>query len=103
MTQGKINWSGLPVAMPGGTLLPHMSARHRTQVFDTAFEMLGGVDRLVAWAEASDENYGDFLKLFARGQAKATTTELTAGSVSVEELLAQLDAGASAKVIGEDS
>ena len=103
MTQQKVNWSGLPVAMPGGSLLPHMSARHRSQVFDTAFEMLGGVDRLVAWAEASDDNYKEFLRLYGRGQARASTTELTTATVSVEELLAQLDAGEHAKVVGGDS
>jgi hypothetical protein len=54
----------------GGALIPHMSAKRRTRMFDEAFEKLGGLDKLVEWAGKSDENYGEFLKQYARGQAR---------------------------------
>lgn len=84
--------SQLPVALPGGDILPHMSARMRTRTIDALFEATGGFDRAVAWIESSDEAYGEFFtKVWAKGAAKVSNTEITA-SESVEDLLAKLDA-----------
>lgn len=50
----------------GKLSLPRELNRKRVvSAFMDAFELVGGVPRLVEWA-AQDENYGDFLKLYAR-------------------------------------
>lgn len=85
--------------MPGGELVPHMSARYRTQMMDAIFEGAGGFQKALDWVEKSDSNYGEFFKLWARGQARATSTELTAGS-SIEDMLARLDGGEHATLVG---
>ena len=60
----------------------------------TAFDMIGGVDRLAAWAE---KNPGDFFtKVFPKVIAKPVEHNVSEG---VEDLLARLDAGENAKVI----
>jgi hypothetical protein len=77
--------------MPGGDLMPHMSARARTNMIDALFAGTGGFDRALAWIEKNDDNYGEFFtKVWARGAAKTNSTELT-GTVTVENLLDQLD------------
>jgi membrane protein required for beta-lactamase induction len=91
-------WRNLPVSLPSGALLPHMSGRLRAQTIDALFELLGGIDRARAWVEASDDNYKEFFRLWARGATRPTAVELTADG-SVEDLLAKLDAGEHAKVI----
>jgi hypothetical protein len=85
----KIKWN-LPMALPGGELLPHMSARRRTEIVDTVFEGIGGVERLAAYASRNDENYGNFIKIWAKGQAKASSVEVH-GSEGVENMLKRLD------------
>lgn len=80
----------LPTSLPGGLMLPHLSARMRTQIIDTVFEMNGGVERFHAWTEKSDENYGEFLKMWAKGASKAVSTEHSV-SDGVEALLEKLD------------
>ena len=96
--QPRIDWSALPVAMPDGQLLPHLSARLRTQTIDALFVGSGGFERALAWIEQSDDNYKEFFKIWAKGAAKSTSVELNAGQ-GVEDLLARLDAGDHAKVI----
>lgn len=94
-----VDWSQLPQAMPGGDLMPHMSARMRRTIVDTVFQASGGADRLLAWVEKNDENYETFVtKLWGPGQAKAVSAEVGLGG-DVEELLAKLDAGEHARVI----
>ena len=85
-----VNWSHLPVAMPNGSLVPHLSARMRTEMMDAVFFGVGGFERLKSWVETSDDNYGTFFKAWSQGQAKATQVEHTA-SEGVEALLAKLD------------
>lgn len=36
------------------------------EVFDLAFESLGGLTKLVKWAKSSDDNYKEFLKMFVK-------------------------------------
>lgn len=93
-----VKWSHLPIAMPGGGLLPHMSARLRTEIIDAVFEGVGGPEKLRAWVEASDENYGKFIEMWARGAVKSTNVELTA-SEGIENLLEKLDRADNAKLI----
>lgn len=98
----KIGWNHLPVALPGGAMLPHLSARLRTATVDAVFMMTGGPERLADWAN-KPENYGDFItKVWAKGMAKSVSAELTADTQSLEGLLAQIDAGEHAKVVSPD-
>lgn len=84
------NEVGFPTVLPGGYLLPHMSARLRTQIMDTLFQITGGVERAQAWIEKSDENYGEFFKMWAKGQARQTAVEHNVGP-SVEQMIDRLD------------
>lgn len=89
------------MAGTGGALLPHLSARRRTEVVDTVFNMVGGVERMADWAN-KPENYGEFLtKVWAKGMAKPMHVELTQ-SESLEGLLDRL-ASENAKVINGDA
>lgn len=92
----------LPIALPGGDLMPHMSARMRTRTMDTIWEMVGGTERAVAWVEANDENYGEFFKLWAKGAAKPISVEHSA-SEGVEALLDKLDVKERAVTINADA
>jgi hypothetical protein len=81
----------LPIALPGGEMMPHMSARMRTRTIDALFEASGGFDRALAWIEHSNENFGEFFtKVWAKGAAKPMSVEHTA-SEGVEALLEKLD------------
>lgn len=94
-----ITWNHLPVSLPEGGLLPHVSARLRRQTIDAVFEMTGGTDRLAAWAQANDDNYRTFVKdMWAPGQAKSANVEVGA-SKSVEDLLEKLDRAERATLI----
>jgi hypothetical protein len=81
----------LPIALPGGQLMPHMSARRRHEIIDTVFEMVGGVERLAHQVEKNDESYWEFMKLWGKGLPRAVATEHSA-TASVEGLLDKLDA-----------
>lgn len=95
----EVEWKHLPVALPGGGMLPHLSGRMRTATVDAVFVMTGGVERMADWA---NKNYGEFItKVWAKGMSKPISVEL-AESGSLEELLAKLDQGEHAKVINED-
>lgn len=97
------NWSNIPIQMPGGELLPHMSARRRTEMIDALFEGTGGFERARAWIEASDENYGKFfLGPYARGAVRSSNVEVKAPT-TLEDIISQLDAGEHAKVINGEA
>jgi len=53
------------------------------QAFQLAFEELGGVQGLVAWAKSDDECLGDFYKLYAR----LIPTDVTVESPQLDELV----------------
>lgn len=91
-------WSHLPVALPGGSLLPHMSARLRTETIDALFVGTGGFNRALAWIEKSDDNYGEFFKIWAKGAVRSSNVEVGV-SEGVEKLLDQLDERERAKTI----
>jgi hypothetical protein len=76
--------------MPGGEMLPHMSARMRTQTIDALFVGSGGFDRALAWIESSDEAYTEFFKIWAKGAVRPTAVEHSMGA-GVEEALKKLD------------
>lgn len=84
--------------MPGGSLLPHMSARMRTETIDAVFHNVGGAERLTAWVEQSDDHYGKFLEIWARGAVRSSNVEVSA-SEGVEALLDKLDRADNAKLI----
>lgn len=82
----------LPIGLPGGELMPHMSARARTRTIDALFEAAGGFERALAWIDRGDENFGEFFtKVWAKGAAKPVSVEHSA-SEGVEALLEKLDA-----------
>jgi hypothetical protein len=81
---------GFPLALPGGDLMAHMSARHRTRLVDALFEACGGFERAQTWIERNDANYEVFFKIWAKGQARQMTTEHTLGQ-SAESLVDRLD------------
>ena len=83
-------WDNLPTIMPGGDLMPHMSARLRTQVIDALFIGVGGYERAKSWIETSDDNYREFFRIYAKGAARPVNIELQAAD-SVEALLLKLD------------
>lgn len=68
-----------------GTVIAH-AGRYARECVLVAFEMIGGVERMAAWAE---KNPGEFYtKLFT----KTITREVEVGASSgIEDLLAQLD------------
>lgn len=95
----KVNWNHLPVSLPEGGLLPHVSARLRRQTIDAVFEMTGGTERLAAWAEKSDDNYKVFVtQVWAPGQAKSANVELGV-SDGLEAMLDKLDRAERAQTI----
>lgn len=92
----------LPEGLPGGDLIPMMSARRRTELVDALFEASGGFQRALAWIDKSDDNYGEFfIKVWAKGAIRPTQIEDHRAS-DIEELLARLDAGEHAKVVNPE-
>lgn len=90
----------MPVLLPGGALLTHASGRLRQEQIDALYWGSGGFDRALAWINKSDDNYGDFFKLWARGAARPPAViETGADADSIETLLARLDAGEHARVV----
>lgn len=88
-----------PLTLPGGQLMPHMSAKRRHEICDTVFEMLGGVERLYHEANRNNESYWEFMKMWQKGLPRAVATEPTANNEQVEEMLKRLDASDRAQVI----
>lgn len=83
----KVNWGMLPAGMPNGDILPHTSAKMRTNMIDQVFFHIGGAERFADWA---DKNPTEFYKMYARGAVRASSQELNVGE-GVEALLARLD------------
>lgn len=79
-----------PAVAPGGELIPHLSARYRRQQMDMLYEAMGGFDKALAYYQKNDENYGRFMDQYWKGQAKAVTTEVTAGD-DLSGLIKKLD------------
>lgn len=92
-------WKHLPVALPSGGMLPHLSGRLRTATVDAVFIMMGGVERLADWANKNPTDF--YTKVWAKGMSKPITVEVQDEN-SLEGLLAALDAGEHAKVINEE-
>lgn len=88
-----------PLTLPGGQMMPHMSARRRHEVCDTVFEMLGGTERLHHEANRNTESYWEFMRMWQKGLPRAVATEPTANNEQVEEMLKRLDQAENAKVI----
>jgi hypothetical protein len=80
----------LPTTLPGGSMLPHMSARMRTETIDALFEASGGFERAQAWIEKNDDNYSEFFKIWAKGAVRSSNVEVGV-SEGVEALLDKLD------------
>ena len=93
-----LSWGNLPATLPGGDLLPHMSAKQRRRTIDALYQGAGGDERALAWINKSDDNYGEFFKIWAKGEAKATSVEVGM-SEGVEDLLDRLDRAESAQLI----
>lgn len=89
----------LPITLPGGALMPHMSARRRHEICDTVFEMLGGVERLHHEANRDQDSYWKFMGMWQKGLPRAVATEHSVDRESVEELLKKLDRGENAQDI----
>lgn len=83
-------WSHLPTSLPGGSLLPHMSARLRTETIDALFVGLGGYEKAKAFFQKNDDNYLEFVKIWAKGAARSSNVEVTA-SEGIESMLKRLD------------
>ena len=99
----KVKWGDLPTSLPGGALMPHMSARRRQEVVDAVFYESGDFQRLVAFTNASDENYQFFLQhLWGKGLPKVSSAEVNVSSEGIEDLISKLDAGENAKLIEHD-
>jgi Ser/Thr protein kinase RdoA (MazF antagonist) len=95
--------SKFPLTLPGGQLMPHMSARRRHEICDTVFEMLGGVERLHTEANRNNESYWEFMKMWQKGLPRAAATEPTSNNEALEEMLKRLDASDRAQVINGTS
>jgi len=92
------NWR-LPTSLPGGDMMPFLSARLRAATIDALFEASGGFNRALAWIESNDDRYGEFfVKVWAKGAARPSMVEHTAAE-GLEDVLAKLDAGEHAKVV----
>lgn len=83
----------LPEADADGALYQHVG-RYAGRMVLTAFDMIGGVDRLAAWAEKNPTDF--FTKVFPKVIAKPVEHNISEG---VEDLLARLDGGEHAQVI----
>ena len=84
----------LPVAMPGGDLLPHMSARRRRQAIDNIYAMVGGEERTVHEIDRDKTGaaYWRFFDAWARGAGRPLSVEHTMNTDSVEALWEKIDA-----------
>jgi hypothetical protein len=78
----------LPTSLPGGELMPHLSARMRTNIVDAVYEGIGGFERFSDWADKNPDEF--YTKIWAKGVAKAVSHEVGLGD-GVEALLDKLD------------
>ncbi len=98
-----MNTPKLPIALPGGDLMPHMSARRRHEICDTVFEMLGGVERLHHESNRDQESYWRFMSMWQKGLPRAVATQHSVDNESVEKLLERLDRAAHAQDVTDAS
>ena len=68
-----------------GAVVAH-AGRYARECVLTAFEMIGGVDRMADWADKNPDQF--FTKLFPKVITKEVEVTASAG---IEDLLAQLD------------
>lgn len=94
-----VEWKHLPVALPAGGMLPHISGRMRTATVDAVFVMIGGTERLADWASKNPTDF--YTKIWGKGMSKPISVEVQ-DTDSLEGLLAALDSGEHAKVINPD-
>ncbi len=61
------------------------------EVFYTAFEMLGGIDRLISWCNESSDNYKEFIKLYVKlvPPVKSDKQELDSHESFIKMLMAE--------------
>lgn len=95
-----VTWGHLGGALPAISLLPHVSGRLKQNVVDAVFEAAGGGERLLAFTEASEENYKFFLQhLWSKNLPRVSHNEHSVDESSMEALLAKIDAGEHAPVV----
>lgn len=83
----------LPTTDQDGNLYQHVG-RYAGQMVITAFDMIGGVDRLADWADKNPNEF--FTKVFPKVIAKPVEHSVSEG---VEALLERLDASEHATLI----
>lgn len=89
-----------PVAGPAGEIVPYLAPKQRAALLDWVFREIGGGDGMARWAEKNDENRRAFYQMWAKGAARAPTSDDdSAKKDGIEKLLAQLDAGDRAVVV----
>lgn len=89
----------LPTVLPSGQMLMHMRASRRHEIMDQWFEMMGGVEKLVAVSERNDANYLEVAKIWAKGIARPMSIVHGSGD-STEDMLEELERSEKAQVIG---
>lgn len=66
----------LPVALPGGALIPFMGAKRFQDLAWAVYHEVGGFEKLVHVVRKSDDNYKWYMeKLFVKAQPKAAQVE----------------------------
>lgn len=92
--------SRFPTVMPGGDILPYMSAKRRMAIMDAVYENTGGQAAMEDWVRESSENRKTFYGWWSKGAARPSdAAEGADRATRIEELLARLDAGETAKVV----
>lgn len=80
-------WPTVPFAGPAGELVPHLSAKARTQMVDMVFEEIGGFQRFADWARREET---EFYRIYARGAVRSSHVENTS-PVTAESLMDEMD------------
>lgn len=80
--------SAVPIGDTDGAVIQH-AGRYARECVLTAFEMIGGVDRMAHWAEKNPTEF--YTRLF--GKVVTREVEIQPGS-GIEDLLAALDRSA---------
>lgn len=89
----------LPMVLPSGTMLIHMSACRRRRIMDELWESVGGFERAQAWIEKSDANYETFFKDWMKGSARHMQIEHS-NAESTEDMVDEVERSERAQVIG---
>jgi hypothetical protein len=77
--------AALPYGDADGAVIPH-AGRYARECVLVAFEMIGGVDRMAAWADANPGEF--FTKLYPKVITKEVELHASEG---IESLLSRLD------------